>query len=403
MGLWTKEKFLRMYNSDMENKVFAKFFRSYLEEVAHNSKVHLPYYDDLDIISIASRLNDLIYGSGGYLSQITNKTNRNVTECVIENSEENYASMPYGYRRLDISFADDRNAKYVLDIDSLDMFLRETNKVKNPSFGVDTYKSSCYCLSEKEALSKVKFPSLHEVPVVDDKIENVIVCDRFDPVDNANFNSYLRGKFDHENNLEKLKAFKSKKEMDLIEEYYGYYVPVPHFHFGTKSYTKANRGGQLAISIAKVADYLEDLGESYHRYTTGERDDLDILKYDIGIPFYKIITEEMTFDVGLFIEKSKNILYRLSKSVHGQNATLIKDFYHYLSQSSCENPDSKVFAIADILNFVDEIATDIKPQDQIKLISKIEESCIPSNNMSFNKEENEDIRRDRHRQTPLDD
>jgi hypothetical protein len=282
-----------------------------------------------------------------------------------------------------------RNSQLFLDVDNGDIIFRSMNKIINRSLAIDTYGVSSYCFSDPKQLNRVFFPKKDYRIVTEDELENLIICDRFDPVDSATFNSYLKSKkTTHQNNFTVLEGVKCEEEMGLIKDYYGDVVPVPHFHFGTKSYCVQNRGGQLAISLKNLSRYLKDLADEYNRYCSGESGDFKLLKYDIGIPFFGITTDKLKFDFGNFFVKMRSVLKSLETSVNNKNKDLIREVYDIL-QYKCFATGSAdpLYFIANVVDCVDELSLVIDPRTQSKIMFALQDSCNKVNQNTQTKSE----------------
>lgn len=375
---WTKNDFLDMYNSYVvTDDDILNFVRNKIQSEADKNGVPIRQLSNDEIFSIAYRLKLLIERSHSELADISNTTDKYIHDLVVRKDKENYANIPYGDRWIDISFKDTKSARYLLDVDNCDIVLRSMQKVKSNIVPVDSYKVSSYCFSDRKLLSKVLFPKRNMKYVYDDDLENLIVCDRFDPVDNYTFKGFWDGKkATHINNFDVLKSVKSEEELELMKKYYGDSAPVPHFHFGTKSYAIQNRGGQLAITLKNLSQYLKDLDLEFTKYQKGEADDFKLLQYDIGIPFFQMTTDKMKFDFDNFFDKMKGTLRVLERSVHNENKENIKELYNLLEYFyRREGQNQPLRFISRVVDFVDEMSSDLEPKHQSKIMYILQDSC----------------------------
>ena len=380
---WLKSNLLRIYNfGQYKTADLVKFVREKIEKEVSLSGFKIRKMSDVEILSIAKRLALLVESSHKDLAEKNNKNIEKITNVTVRKDVENYASIPFSGSEIDITFVDTKSLKIFLDIDNGDLIFRSRSNIIKGN--VDTFNIVSYCFSDKAQLYKVLLPSREkdDKGIVENDLNNLIICDRFDPVDSTSFNSFIKNKKQngHKNNFKKLDGVKSKEELDIIKYYYGEDVPVPHFHFGTKSYSIQNGGGQLAITLRGLSIYLNDLANEYNRYNNGEAGDFKLLRYNIGIPFYDIATGRMKFDFKSFFDKMNGVLKGLlvSNVVDKRNKEKIKELYKTLEMYYISNSDGcgdALSIIAKVMDCVDVVSSEISPQTQSKIMTTIQDCC----------------------------
>lgn len=148
--------------------------------------------------------------------------------------------------------------------------------------------------------------------MVDKDPNNIVQLQRYD----------LSGRYIHQNKIiEKLAKNNeiSDEELKLLEQYFQETAQFPHFHFSSNSF-----GDKLAISLDNLIKYVCDLIS---------RDDENLNKYSLGMPFLKIKQQwkYSQTDVPIFIENVKKRLNKLAIKYKGaQEKSIIEKINSFL-------------------------------------------------------------------------
>ena len=385
---WTREEFLRLYDSDMSNSELLEEMIKLLNERQGKDKINLEILSkmpDKQLGSILDRLSLIAENDTSSLAMTTDQVGRNTSELPVYNQQDNYAAINYCGEKINISFEGEQGFEILLDIVTGDMFITTTQNIGHDNSMINTLRVCSYCLADQSKLLSVKFPTRIRHRVTKNLIQNIIVCDRFDPVDNTSFLGVVGNKQRQHKNIfsDKFCEKIGKLKMGLIEKYYtkDKVVPVPHFHFGTQSYCVDRRGGEMAISISKLRNYLEDLQNEITK-PCENKEESALLNTDIGIPFYHLVTGKLKINVAVFINEMNSVLDNLRITVHGDRGkTAINKFYELLrgicgasGNSKIKTEDELAVLIA-TFGFIDDMAAELSPENQIQIVKTVKDSC----------------------------
>ena len=99
----------------------------------------------------------------------------------------------------------------------------------------------------------------------------------------------------------------------------------------------------------------------------------------------------MKFDFDNFFDKMKVTLRVLERSVHNENKENIKELYNLLEYfHRREGQDKPLRFIARVVDFVDEMSSDLDPKHQSKIMYILQDSCnhVKHNVIKSNKNTN---------------